>query len=119
MYLPARGGEAGEIGAAVAAAGLGDDARAGGGGQRGRVVLGGVVDDEHLAVDRAVLQRAERGGHADLDVLGLVQAGDHDRHQRRGAVGIRGDRGLCLDDCAHGRLLGAPVSRVGRGAMRL
>ena len=51
------------------------DTRPGGGGERGRVILGGVVHDEHLAVDPAARERLEGGAHAELDVLGLVEAG--------------------------------------------
>ncbi len=47
-----RDGEAGQVGAAVAALGLVDDDRAGGGRQPGAAVLGVVVGDDHLAVDR-------------------------------------------------------------------
>ena len=76
--VAAGGGEAGEVGAAVAAARLVDDARAGRGGELGAAVLGGVVGDDDLAGDP--LARAARRGPAPttaLDVLLLVEAGDH------------------------------------------
>ena len=50
--LAAGGGEAGEVGAAVAAAALVDDARAGALGEQRRLVLGGVVGDDDLARPR-------------------------------------------------------------------
>ena len=84
----AGGGEAGEVGAAVAAPAFDDHARAGLLGQARRVVLGVVVGDDHLAHHAHAGDRLQRGAHAGLDVLGLVQAGDHDRHQRH--TGIRG-----------------------------
>ena len=46
-----RGGEAGQVGAAVAAARLVDHGRAGGARERRAAVLGAVVDDDHLAVE--------------------------------------------------------------------
>ena len=54
---PARGGEARQVGAAVAAARLVHHARAGGRGQLGAAVLGRVVGDDHLARDARLVQR--------------------------------------------------------------
>ena len=51
----ARGGEAGQVGAAVAAPRLVHDARAGRGGELGAAVLGGVVGDDDLAGDAALV----------------------------------------------------------------
>jgi len=81
--LAAGSREAGEIGAAVAAPALEDHPRAGRRRKFRAAVLRGVVDDEHLAADPARQQRLAGGTDALLDVLLLVQARDHDRHQRR------------------------------------
>ena len=93
------GAEAGHVGVAVAAAALVDDAGAGGDRDRGAVVVGVVVGDDHLAVD-AVLGHGGAGpGDAALDVRGLVEARDHDGEQRpvvmrREDFRVRGEKGL-------------------------
>ena len=80
--LAARGGEAGEVGAAVAAPRLVHDARAGRLGQLAAAVVRVVVGDDDLAGDRVARQRLARPRDAFDDVLRLVEAGDHDGHQR-------------------------------------
>ena len=57
---PARGGEPGEVRAAVAAARLDDHARPGGRRELRAAVIGVVVDDDHLAVEAAGAQALER-----------------------------------------------------------
>ncbi len=79
---PARSGEAGQIRAAVAAPAFDHDARSRLLGEPRRVVLGVVVGDDDLARDAHAHERLERGGDARLDVLRLVEAWDHHRHQR-------------------------------------
>ena len=82
----ARGGEAGEVGAAVAAPALVHDARAGALGQRARessseslsaTTTSPCMPIRAIASSAAATQR--------LDVLRLVEAGDHDRDERRAA----------------------------------
>ena len=75
----AGGGEAGQVGAAVAAARLVDDARAGGGRELRAAVLGRVVGDDDLAGDAVLGQHGQGGGDAALDVGLFVEARDHDR----------------------------------------
>ena len=82
------GGKAGQVGAAVAAAALDDNARASLLGKPRRFVLGGVVRDHYLAVDAHQHDRVARRRHALLDVPGLVQAGNDNRHERRDGVPI-------------------------------
>ena len=82
--VAAGGREAGEVGAPVPAPGLVHDRRAGGRGELGAPVLRAVVDHDHLARDPAVLEDAARPAHALLDVLLLVEAGDHDRNVTSG-----------------------------------
>ena len=62
--VASRGGEAGHVGAAVAALGLVDDDRARGGGETRAVVLGIVVGDDHLAGEAALVERLARSAHA-------------------------------------------------------
>ncbi len=78
--VAAGGREAGEVRAPVPAPGLVHDRRAGGGGELGAAVLRAVVDDDHLAREPAVLEDAARPAHALVDVLLLVETGDHDRN---------------------------------------
>ena len=104
--VAARGGEAGQVGAAVAAARLVHDARAGGGGELGAAVLGGVVGDDDLAGDAVLAaSTASASDDAVLDVLLLVEAGDHDRHAGRArASAVVGRVRGCMRkfDRAHG-----------------
>ncbi len=72
--------EAGEVGAPVAAPRLVDDPGAGEGGENAAAVVGAVVDDDHFAVEAVLVEDALRRVHALADALGLVQAGDDDRH---------------------------------------
>ena len=60
--LAARGGEAREVGRAVAAPRLVDDARAGRRGELGAAVVGAVVGDDDLAVQARLGDRRERAG---------------------------------------------------------
>ncbi len=83
--LAPSGGEARQIGASVAASGLEDDPCAGRLRDLGTAILRVVVDHEHLAVESACLQRGARVADALLDVLLLVQAGDHHGHQGNGS----------------------------------
>ena len=76
----ARGGEAGEVRAAVAAARLVHHAGAGAGGELGRPVLGRVVGDHHLTRDPGGGEGTERSRDAALDVRLLVEARDDDRY---------------------------------------
>ena len=75
--------EAGEVGAAVAAPRLVDDPGAGEAGEDAAAVVGAVVDDDHLAVEAVLVEDALRRVHALADALGLVQAGDDNRHADR------------------------------------
>jgi hypothetical protein len=77
--VAARSAEAGEVGAAVAAPRLEDDARAGGAGELAASVLRAVVDDDHFAGDPVLFEHRVGKVDAQLDVLRLVQARDHDR----------------------------------------
>ena len=76
--------EAGEVRAPVPAPGLVHDGRAGGGGELAAPVLRAVVHHDHLAGDPVVLEDAARPAHALVDVLLLVEAGDHDRNVMSG-----------------------------------
>ena len=99
------GGEAGEVGAPVATAALGDHARPGVLGEPRRVVLGAVVHHEHLAPLPHAVERLTRRVDARLDVLGLVQAGDHHRDPRSVGVGVlAGPLGRCAGGGAHRQL---------------
>ncbi len=61
---PARGRESRQVGAAVAAAGLLDDTRAGGAGEVAAAVGRAVVDDDHLALDAVLGEHELRLGDA-------------------------------------------------------
>jgi hypothetical protein len=93
--LAPRGGEARQVGTAVAPPALEDHPCPGRLGDLGAAILGVVVDDQHLSGEPAGHERLVRVVHALLDVLLLVQAGDHDGHQRRGSgdlcIRVRGD----------------------------
>ena len=100
---PVRRREAGQVGAAIAASRFGYHARARRPRKRRRIVLGGVVHDQHFPVDIRALQHLQGGAHALLDVLRLVQARDHDRHECRSRLlGALGDCGPALLCGAHG-----------------
>ena len=105
----ARGREPGQVGAAVAAPALGDDARAGLGRQLGRAVLGRVVDDDHLAADAGLRHRLARAGDARLDVDLLVEARDHHRDERLGrdAAGVVQRGGEVLGGAHRRAVIGA------------
>jgi hypothetical protein len=100
---PARGLEAGQVGAAVAAPALDHHARSRILRQARGVVLGVVVGDHYLPGRIHAPKRLEGGAHAGLDVLGLVQARDHDRHQRHVRIlgAWRRWRRACRGECAH------------------
>jgi hypothetical protein len=83
----AGGGEAREVGAAVALAGLANHARTRALGELLRAVGRAVVGDHDLARDPLALHRLERLGDDDRDRVRLVEAWDHDRHQQ--VVGAR------------------------------
>src|SRR5581483_11214507 len=87
--------EAGQICAAVAAAWFLHDPGAGQPGELRAAVFGAVVDDDDLAVERTLAEHAIPRGHTLHDALGLVEAGDDDRHQNR--VGNR-DRAALGED---------------------
>ena len=90
----ARGGEAGQVGAAVAAPRLVDDPRAGRGGQLGAAVLGRVVGDDDLAGDAAAPPAPSSAVRdAALDVRLLVEARDHDRDDELVDLGRLGEPG--------------------------
>ena len=99
----ARGREPGEVGAAVAAPGLDHHARA-----RAARPARAESSSESLSTTTTSpanahpRERRERGGHAGLDVLRLVQARDHDRHQPARPPPRHPRDGELLDDCAHG-----------------
>jgi hypothetical protein len=77
----AGGREAGQVRASVAAARLVHDARSGRRRELGAAVLGCVVGDDHLAGNAFPAQDVAGGPHDRLDVLLLVEAGDHDRDE--------------------------------------
>ena len=79
----ARGSEAGQVGGAVALARLVHDTRAGALGQLGRAVRRAVVGDHDLAGDAGLAHGPHRLADDDLDRIGLVEAGDHDRQGQR------------------------------------
>ena len=79
VVAPGRG-EAGQVGAPVAAPGLVDDPGAGEAGEHPAAVFGAVVDDDDLAVESVLVEDALRRVHTLADALGLVQARDDDRH---------------------------------------
>ncbi len=106
--LAARRREAGEVGRAVAAPRLVHDARAGGGRKLRAAVLGIVVGDDDLAADAGLGERVERAPHALLDVLGLVQAWDDDRHLDRPGVQRARRARSCAVDRGHWRVLAGP-----------
>jgi hypothetical protein len=85
--VAAGGVETSEVGAAVAAARLADDAGARQSGEVRAAVGGAVVDDDHLARDVVLLEHRARRAHAALDRLCLVQAGDHHRDVDRSVGG--------------------------------
>ncbi len=80
---PARGCEARKVRAAVAAPFFDHDPRASLLGERRGVVFGAVVRDHDLTLNAHASERGKRIFDAGLDVLGLVQARDHHRHQGR------------------------------------
>jgi hypothetical protein len=114
-----RGLEPGEVGAAVAAPVLDHHAGARLLGQPRGVVLGVVIGDDDLAVHPHAHDRLQGGADARGDVLRLVQARDHDRHERQlGVVRVRrGGRCACRGDCAH-RLKVAAALIAGAAGMR-
>src|SRR5439155_9337690 len=67
----------------VAAPPLGDDTRARLLGHVGRAVGGPVVDDDDLSRDACAAHRVERFLDAEADGVGLVEARQHDRDERR------------------------------------
>ena len=92
-----------EVRAAVSAAGLVDDVGARCLGEPSAAVVGAVVDHDHLARQATAHEALVGVGHAALDRLGLVEAGDHHRHARF-VPGARLERagGACLLERAHG-----------------
>src|SRR3954452_2929482 len=102
--LAASGAEARQVGGAVAAARLVHDARAGLGREARGVVVGVVVGDNNLAWEPGLSERCERAPDDFLDVVALVEAGDHDRDLRRRGRGRWVGRGqLLFRERAHGR----------------
>ena len=81
--LAASRGETGQVRAAVAGARLVHDAGAGLLGERAAAVRRVVVGNDDLARKATGLDGCQSALHALLDVLGLVEAGDHDRDLRR------------------------------------
>ena len=112
---PLRGREPGQVGAAVAAAA----ARPPRARPRARPARAESSSESLSATTtspatpmRSIAPR--RGAHARLDVLGLVQAGNHDRHQRRvGVLGVgRRGRRACRGERVHRlRILWGPDSK--------
>ena len=107
-------GEAGQVCAAIAALGLADHVRAGRLRQRGASVFGVVVGDDHLAGEVGVTERLPGPLHAFLDVVGLVQARDHDRDcDRQLGIARLGLPGALFVGRAHGSVC-KPRGWIGR-----
>ncbi len=97
---PASPCEAAEVCAAVSAPRNVDHAGSGGRRELCAAVLRGVVGDDDLTADPGALDRGERRGDAGLDVLLLVEAGDHDADEE-GVLGRGRFGGRKLLDRAH------------------
>ena len=100
----AGGGEAGQVGAAVAAPRLVDDARAGGGGQLGAAVLGRVVGDDDLAGDAVLGHHLERACVTQRSMFSSsLRQGITTETTSSSSSERRGERGGGGLECAHGK----------------